>query len=270
LATTQSLLWSLITAPEGVAAALDGADARGSQLRAELLRTVCDDPQFGAAERLDVYANMYFFRLLDVLRDDFPAVVAVAGDDAFHNLVTDYLLRHFPSHHSLRQAGRFLPAFLATHSLAQRHPGLPDLARFEWALCEAFDAANAPAATTEELRAIAPEQWPGLCLRLHPSVQLLVSDWDVRSTWMQQRAGEAPRSGGPSSRRYCVWRQNLRVFHREVEAAEWAGLQALAVPRPFSAVCEGIAACLPDTADPASTAAAFLARWAEDGLMRGI
>jgi len=269
LSTTQRLLWSLITAPEGVGAALAEAQGRGEDLRGELLRTVRDDPRFGAVERVEVYANMYFYRLLDVLRDDFGAVAAVAGEAGFHNLVTDYLLRHFPEHHSLRYAGRFFPEFLVSRE-SRIPPSLPDLARFEWSLTEAFDAADAAAASADELRAIPAPQWPELRLQLQPSVRLLACRWDVREIWKRVQAGQEPEPGDAADVRYCVWRKDLRVLHRQVDEAEWAGLRALLAGASFVEVCSEIAGRLdgdPENAAPA--AASMLMRWTEDGLIRG-
>lgn len=270
LARTQRLLWKLITAPEGVEAALAQAQERGEDLRAELLRTVRDDPELSAVERLDVYANMYFYRLLDVLRDDFAAVAFVAGEARFHNLVTDYLLRHFPQHHSLRWAGRFLPDFLAAHRQADLHPCLGDLARFEWALTEAFDAEDAPAATADELRAIPAEHWPALRLQAHPSLRLLACEWNVREIWRRSGVGERPGSEQHVATRCCVWRRELQVLHRDLGEAEWSGLQALTAAAPFEVLCAEIAARMGGgQEDAASAAASYLMRWTEDGLIRG-
>src|SRR5262245_26528792 len=125
LSETQQLLWSLITAPEGVAKALGSVD-RGAAWAMALGQTVRSDDRMTAVERLDVYANMYFFRLLDVLKADYPAVLAVTGEAGFHNLVTDYLLVHFPCHPSLRYAGSKLAEFLTDHCQTNDHPFLPD------------------------------------------------------------------------------------------------------------------------------------------------
>ena len=141
LADTQQLLWRLIAAPEGVAAALAADSDRGGTLTAALQCTVRGDARLSAVERLDIYANMYFFRILDVLKEDYPATCALLGDVAFHNIVTDYLLSHAPTHFSIREAGRHLPAVLAAHAAASIHPSAADLARFERALNDAFDAA---------------------------------------------------------------------------------------------------------------------------------
>src|SRR4029077_19404566 len=100
---------------------------------ARIEAAIVGDERASAIERLDVYANMYFFRILDALRGDYPKVLAVVGDDAFHNLATDYLQAHPSRHPSLRFVGAALPAFLRGHALAGPRPWLPGLAPLEWA-----------------------------------------------------------------------------------------------------------------------------------------
>ena len=125
---------------EGVARALAVADARGS-----------------AIERLDVYANMYFFRILDALRADYPKVLAVIGDEAFHDLATGYLLAHPSRHPSLRFVGAALPGFVAEHRLAKERPWLGELAALEWARVDVFERAEGEENTREMLASGAPE-----------------------------------------------------------------------------------------------------------------
>ena len=67
LADTQKRLRRLITWPEGVAEALR-VEPSG---RAPLTTVVRSDERLGAKERLDVYANAYFYRIHDVLAEDF-------------------------------------------------------------------------------------------------------------------------------------------------------------------------------------------------------
>ena len=98
-----------------------------------------DGMQVLAYGRLDVYADMYFYRLRDCLAEDFPKLAELVGEARFHNLVTDYLLRHPSSHPSLRELGRRLPAFLADHAIAAEFPVAADLARLEWARVDVFD-----------------------------------------------------------------------------------------------------------------------------------
>jgi len=111
---TQSLLSKLITSPEGAASALAALQG-GEHTRAGGL--VRGDARLSSLERIDVYADMYYYRIRDCIADDFPTLRAVVGAAHFHNLITDYLLQHPSSHFSLRQVGRSLPAFVLVFTL---------------------------------------------------------------------------------------------------------------------------------------------------------
>jgi len=264
LAETQQLLWRLITAPEGVAAALAADSDRGGTLRARLARTVRGDEKLDAAARLDIYANMYFFRILDVLKEHYPAVRSLLGDVGFHNLITDYLLRHPPAHFSLREAGRHLPELLDEHATRALHPCLADLARFERALNDAFDASDAPALRAAALAALPQADWPNLRLALHPSVHLLASQWPVHTVRAAIDRGENSGAPEPEATWLCVWRDDLTVFHRAIGAGEFDRLQIISRGASFGEVCaHGSEAGSTD--DTAQDVAAALARWLADG-----
>jgi hypothetical protein len=264
LSETQQLLWRLITAPEGVAAALAADADRGGSLRTAVADTVRSHGALDAVQRLDVYANMYFFRLLDVLKEDHPATCALLGEVAFHNLITDYLLRHPPTHFSIREAGRHLPELLVGHSSAIAHPCVSDLARFEGALNDAFDAADAPSLSADALAAVQPEDWPRLRFTLHPAVRLLACGWPVQLVRGAVDRGEPAVDPAPAATRLCVWRRELMVLHRCLDAVELAALQAVADGARFDAVC---AAASESSAalDVPQRVARALAGWLADG-----
>jgi hypothetical protein len=255
----QQLLWKLITAPEGVAqlGPADGARARA---------LVAGDERLSAIERLDIYADMYFYRLRDALAEDFAAVCAVVGEDNFHNLVTDYLIAHPPSHFSLRYAGRHLPSFLVRHPLSQRWPYLGDLAQLEWAILDAFDAPDAPVLDSSTLAAVPPESWPALRFQLTPSLRLLQLDWPADEIWKQVQREEALAAPARAAVSVRVWRQDLCVYHRRIDPAERVALVALQSAASFAGVCEEITS-YDVRADRVS---ALLQTWLDDGLLSGL
>ena len=156
--TTQHLLLKLITAPEGVEKALQ-----------EFPKTVLPirgDDRLSSVERLDIYANMYFYRIRDALKEDFPAVLKILGEIGFHNLITEYLVLYPSTHYSLRNAGQHLPRFLKKHRFSKKYPYLAELAQMEWALLTAFDASDSKVLTKNELKDVAPEEWSRLNFRL--------------------------------------------------------------------------------------------------------
>ncbi|MGH7820183.1 MAG: HvfC/BufC family peptide modification chaperone, partial [Candidatus Binatia bacterium] len=85
---TQRIFFELIRAPEGVRQGLGALADRERRLPLGLEGLIAGDERLSSIARLDVYANMYFYRILDVLKEDFPALLAVIGDTRFHNLVT--------------------------------------------------------------------------------------------------------------------------------------------------------------------------------------
>jgi len=255
----------LITAPEGVARALAEGDRDGLPLRHDLQRTVRGDAPLGPAERVDIYANMYFFRLLDVLKEDYPGLLFAIGEVAFHNLVTDYLLAHPPSHPSLRYAGRNLPDFLRAHDLLRSHPYAHDLARFEWALLDSFDAPDADRLGRSDLIAVEPDRWGELCFLAHPSVRLLALDWPVQ---LIRAAAESGEDFGKLEQRYTnvlVWRRDLVVHHRGLDLSQAELLRLLMQGETLARVCADVSDTFSET-EAASHLAALLGAWVEMGL----
>ena len=241
----QSLFWRLVSAPEGVAKAL-GSD--------DLSFLVRPDLRLGAVERLDIYADMYFYRLRDSLAEDYPKIAARIGAAHFHNLVTDYLLAHPSRHFSLRELGRALPGFLRTHPLERSFPALADLARLEWARLDVFDDADAAPLTRQRLLlegASAPETF---ALGLIPSARLLRIDACALAHWK----GDAAEPGETTGVR--VWRKGFGVHHRSTETDEEECLQRMASEGATLAQLGGM---LGD----AQRFASLLELWARDGLL---
>ena len=262
LRDTEELFWKLITAPEGVADGLRRLDMNSD----DLARVIGGDARLDAAQRLDIYANMYFWRLLDILRGDYSAVVAAVGDDVFHNLVTDYLLACPSTHPSVRNVGARLPGFLATHAAAAERPWLVELARLERARVELFDGPDGEALTLDELRARPPEAFATLPLPLVPPQLLLDVEHAVDDVWRAAENEQPIEPPAAGARTLLVWRQDVTVYHRPLEPLEREALARARDGASFGVVCELVAQSMPvDEAGPA--AFQLLARWVGDGII---
>jgi hypothetical protein len=268
LAQTQDVFWRLISAPEGVAAALAALPDRERTLPFGIEGWLRGDDRLSAIERLDVYANMYFFRLLDCLAEDFPAIHAVVGHERFHALVADYLTIHPSEHPSVRMLGRALGDFLETHPLSGEVSYLPDLVRFEWHLLGAFDAADAEPLAAECLQQLVPGDWPALRFVLTPSLRILEARAPVQEVWSAATEGrELPRiASQPTTLR--IWREDLRVFHRTIDRLELMALRAAERGERFAAMCDA-AAGLVGEERAASELVTILHRWLADHVIVG-
>jgi hypothetical protein len=262
----ESLLYRLITAPSGVA---EGLAQEKSLAPGGLASVIAGDDRLIAEERVDIYANMYFYRILDVLKEDFPATLAILGAERLHNLVTGYLIEYPPTHFSISYAGNHLADFLGDHPLREEFPFLADLARVERTLIEVFHAADAVPLDAEQMRAIPPEDWPSLNLKLHPAIQILELQWNVATILRAVEQGEEPSQPAREAISMMVWRNRNRVFYRALDEAEREQLAAISSGISFGELCEMIADAV-EEGDPAVAINRRLEIWLSEGvLLRG-
>jgi hypothetical protein len=265
LAEVQEQLYDLITAPEGVGKRL----AELGRAPRDLEALVRSGGPLSAVERVDVYADMYFYRIRDVLADEYAKLVAVMGDGPFHNVVTDYLLDCRPAHPSLRQVGARLPGYLARHPIGEDPPWLAALARLERLRLELYDGPDAEPLTFDQVRVLPPEALAGLRLVPVPCHALLTTAHGISALWRALEDGGSPEDApGPTKtpETILVWRRQLAVFHRALDQDEVACLSLLGAGASFASVCELLAA---ETEPEAAARRAFelLVRWLGDGLL---
>lgn len=219
-------------------------------------------------ERLAVYGNAYRLRLLEALGTDFPVLHALAGDSAFDRLGRAYIDAHPSAHPSLRWFGRHMSDFLAQTSPYAAHPVLAEMAAFEWAQGEVFDAADSGCVSVEAIASQAPEAWPGMRLVLHPSVRRLDLEWNVPPVWQIIDKNKTPPAPARGERAvsWLLWRRELEIHWRSLEPDEAWAIDACARGQTFSELCEGLCQWI-EASDAALRAAGMLKRWLIDGLV---
>jgi len=222
-ADVEARFYELVSARQSVAAMVA---RRGPEALRAVEQMVAGDARLPPVARLEIYADMYFTRLHDVLAEEYAKLAAALGPAAFHGLVLDYLDACRPDHPSMREIGARLPAFLAAHPTIAGRPWLAELARLERARLEMVDSADAEALTLDALRALPPEQFAPLRLRLVPSHTLFASRYDVVSLWRSDDPAAA--IPGPSAAALLVWRRAPFLVVVLAAAATAALLRALA------------------------------------------
>lgn len=123
-------------------------------------------------ERLEIYNQQYWWRLLGCFNDDFRGVRAVLGERKFERLAVAYLETHGSTSWSLRDLGQHLPAFLKKHpALTAPHSQLAqEMAQVEWAKIVAFDTGALPTIDPQKLAKRDPAK---LRIKLQPCVTLV-------------------------------------------------------------------------------------------------
>jgi hypothetical protein len=263
LQSLESLLYRLITAPSGVA---EGLAIEKSLDSGGLTKVIAGDERLSSIERVDIYANMYFYRLLEVLQEDFPATLAMLGTDRFHNLITGYLIEYPPAHFSIMYAGRHLADFLRDHPTREEFPFIADLARLERALIEVFHGTDARHLDAEQMRAIAPANWPSMRLALHPALDILQFEWKVPEVLRAVERGEEPATPIRDRINVMVWRYRNVAHYREIDAAERELITSIANGISFAEICAMIAAGAEEE-NAAAVVNQRLEVWLRDGML---
>ena len=184
-----------------------------------------ETPAFSRSERLAIYHNAYRLRLIDTLSNDYPALKFYVGEDDFTKLASEYIEQHPSKNPSLRWLGEHLAAFLRTHVDWQEKIHLAELAEFEWAQINAFDAADTNLATIEDLRLLLPEDWMTLQLQFHPSLQQLHFYSNAPEQWNGAIKDElaVETKTNAELQTWLIWREDLQVLYRPLEKPEaWA------------------------------------------------
>ncbi len=140
-------------------------------------------PQGSKAQRWHVYEHGYLARIVDALQLEYRAVARIIGDGPFHALVRRYLTRCVPRSFDLGHAGDRFADFLEGDELTCALPFLPDLARAERHLAEAFVAGDAEPLTWSALRVLDPAAVLDLRVRARPGTGLVRSRWPIADLW---------------------------------------------------------------------------------------
>jgi hypothetical protein len=222
----------------------------------------------GSDARLEIYARMYCARIIDALAEDFPRLAATIGAERFDELAHAYLARWPSTHPSLRHAGRHVADFLGEACAVDLPPFVRDLARLEWMRLEVFDARDALPLTLDDLRAVAPQDWGAMRLRLVPAIRVLDAAWPVHEIWATEDAAAARETWRPAETHLRVWRKEFAVYQAAMDDTERTALAALADGASFADVCERLARSL-GAESAAAEAAALVLRWVEDGILAG-
>lgn len=187
--------------------------------------------------RLDVYRNAYYLRLLDILAEDFEVLQKRMGIEMFEAVVYDYLRAHPSSSYTVRDVGKKFPDFL--NSLEKISPEMIELARFEEALCQAALAEDVKPLTMVDLANVPADDWANVKLRLHPSVNLLLCEYNTLKFW-RAIYDDKPYTITKLARPVCVcvWRKNYTSFFRALSHEEARLMVGIYDQCTFSDLCE--------------------------------
>ncbi len=218
----QRWLQAVIMHPDGVEAGIESDEARSEiDVTSDCVEQVVDPSKRRTSiERLEVYANAYYARLLECLRDEFPALLHAVGDEVFDGLAFGYLQAYPSTSYTLANLGGHFVQFLEETrprdeedtetrprdeedtetrprdeedtetrptDEGEENPSWPDfmidLARLERTYSEIFDGPGTEQFKllgADEIQSIQPDDWPSARLVPVPCLRLLFLRYPVQ------------------------------------------------------------------------------------------
>jgi len=283
LRSLQAWMQEVITHPQGTLAGIrtSAAQQHVAADPDELQHVVTRSAALTAQQRLDVYNNAYFGRLLECMQQMFPVLVKALDPEVFDAFAFGYLQAYPSRSYTLnRLAERFVDYLVATRPApddsSDQQPQAPakpgwtdlviDLARLELTIDEVFDGPGierSETLTQDELRRIDPDDLPGAQLTTAPCLRLLQFGYPTNDFYTAVRADEKPRFPEPRPTYLAVTRLNYVVRRLPLESAQFHLLQEL---QAGSTLGTAVAAAAEQTANfqslPASLGEWFQ-QWAE-------
>lgn len=195
-------------------------------------------------ERLAVYNEQYWFRLLTVLQDHFPLLARTLGYWEFNQLATEYLHAHPSRRPFLEDLAWNLPAFLRSVPRFGNARNL-QIAAVDAAALRAF---HAPALASFNPLALSMAEAASLAdmpLEFQPGISFLEENWNLAENRraVLEHPGYVPRFAEGKGR-WAVYRRDGVVEWRALELAAFLLLRALQAGGTLGAACESVGASL--------------------------
>ncbi|HEV3344003.1 MAG TPA: DNA-binding domain-containing protein [Pirellulales bacterium] len=260
LASVQRWMQAVIMHPDGVAAGTQSEEARQHlDVSADNLEEIIGRSRnLTSDQRLEIYHNAYFSRLLECLRNIYPMVAKTLGEEIFDGLAVGYLHSHPSGSYTLDRLGDEFPRYLHASRPDLDDAGEPtetwpdfliDLAGLEWNIGEVFDGPGVEGQATlgsEQLLGMDATRWPDVRLVPAPCLRLLPFRFPVNDyfTSLRQAADDAepPSVPEPAESWLALSRREFVVRRHALEKAQYELLTSLVSGRTIGAAIEQLAA----------------------------
>ena len=247
----QRWMQAAIMHPDGVEEGMNSAEAQ-RQIdagAADAEKVLTRSKAMTAMERLSIYGSAYYARLLECMREEFPATTYALGEEIFDGFAAAYLQQYPSRSYTLcqlvatsRATGRIAPPREEGDPEVSWPEFLADLAQYEWEFSLVFDGPGVEGKeilNEAKLRAIPPERWPDADSR--PSVVCGCSlPLPVQAYYAAVR-NEKTGNAHAGRNLHSAHAHDYTVRHSTLEAPEYRLLSALAAGKSVTDAIEQVA-----------------------------
>jgi len=190
-------------------------------------------PSLAPKTRIEIYAQQYWWRLIDCMHHNFPSLTHFLGTKRFNDeIALPYLFERPPSHWSLNTLGSTLPEWMGSKRFSSLHL---DLVNWDARATSAFFAKQ----LTEPLQ-LTQEALSSCTYTLQPHMHFIQTHFSLgpfrEALLAEENPPAAQEEQSPLS--YAIFRnRKLQVEWNEIDAFQYTALQKFKTPCTLADFC---------------------------------
>lgn len=205
----------------------------GGAIATEVAPIILPNNDLNATERIEIYNQQYWYRLIAIMQDEFPVLRHVLKIDSFNELAISYLEAYPSESYTLNHLCDRFPQFISEHYTELNKELVEEIAAFEYAYIRAFDAPNETPFSPNELTPEAVSNLEKLPLTLQQSAFLFALSHDLvayrDAVWDDDEEEIFPTLVRKENY-VCIHRRHNAVVEAPLSAAEFKLLQQFREP----------------------------------------
>ncbi|MBS4167861.1 DNA-binding domain-containing protein [Parachlamydia sp. AcF125] len=179
LQSIQEWFGSIIARPIDIDSHMNPISPSGQPMEMEAAHYIVPSPTLEPAQRIEIYNQQYWWRLLNVLHDTFPLVTRLFGYRDFNQILGfPYLVLYPPSHWFLQAIGDRLSLYIQECYRADDFQFVYDAAQLDCAFNQAFYTAHISTNLHEMMRGDS-EAVLAKSLKLQPHMQIFAFKYEL-------------------------------------------------------------------------------------------
>ncbi len=217
------------------------------RLKKDIAKHIHSSPELPADKRVEIYQRMYWTRMFEVLKSDFPVLAACLEASSFQDLCYQYIQSCPSESYTLNQFGAKFAGFVASKSCDLKNKNAwRDLASLEWTLKESFHSPLASKNNVLPFPKRDDSDLMSLVLQPAPSLKTMILEHKVSPLFEKFHSHESIRGEVPEPipEYLVIFRQQNRSVFQSLDAPTWSFMQALLEGHNIETAIEEVAPLL--------------------------
>lgn len=247
LKETQQWFASIITRPIDIDSHMNPISPTGVPISQEACRYIMPSPTLKPAQRIELYNQQYWWRLLSALHENFPLVTSLFGFTDFNQAIGfPYLVKYPPNHWSLSLLGDCLPQWIQEEYTADDNELIYYAAQVDLAYVKSFLAESKPSLKLQgDISSVIDKP-----LHLQPHAHLFEIPYDIfefrfhilknaPDYWLEHDFPPLPRMSNNEKLYFILYRaHNLDIVFEKISFGQYHLLQQFSKGTSIEQLCQ--------------------------------